>query len=85
MKIFRARLPLWLVAMIGILTVGLCGGCGGTKPKVICAMKNPETGEKVELYKEILYKVPRGYDEKKHIEQWKSQQRKKGFTVEVRE
>jgi hypothetical protein len=81
MKLVRTLL---LVGMIGTLCLGLCSGCGGSKPKVICAMKNPGTGQKVELYKEIWYKVPRGYDEKKHIESWKAEQRKKGFTVELR-
>ena len=48
-------------------------------------MRNPETEQKVEMFKEIPYKVPRDYDEKKHIEQWKAEQRKKGFAIEVRD
>lgn len=66
------------------LIPALCVGCAPAKPKVICVMKNPETGQKVEMYKEIRYKVPADYDEKKHIEQWKAEQRRKGFTVEDR-
>ena len=47
-------------------------------------MKNPETGQILQMCKEIWYKVPADYDEKKHIEQWKGEQRGKGFTVEDR-
>jgi hypothetical protein len=46
-------------------------------------MQNPETGQKVEMHKEIWYKVPADYDQKRHIEQWKAKQRTNGFTVEV--
>ncbi|MBX3747078.1 MAG: hypothetical protein KF833_17355 [Verrucomicrobiae bacterium] len=46
-------------------------------------MKNPETGESVRLYREIWYKRPSGYDEKRHIELWRDEQRKAGFTIEV--
>ena len=84
MKNLRALFTVGLVVLAGPLTLALSGGCGGAKPKVICVMENPQTKQRVEMYKEIAYKVPRDYDEKKHIEQWKAEQRKKGFTVEVR-
>ena len=83
MNLLRFLRPFWLAGTIGTLCLGLVAGCGAPKPKVICAMKNPETGQEVVLHKEIWFKVPRGYDEKKHIEEWKAEQRKKGFTVEV--
>ena len=46
-------------------------------------MRNPQTGQTVEMYKEIPFKVPANYDEKRHIVQWKQEQAGKGFTVEV--
>jgi len=83
MKRLRTVFATGLVVLIGVLTLTISVGCGPAKPKVICAMKNPETGQRVELFKEIWYKVPADYDEKKHIEQWKAEQRKKGFTIQV--
>ena len=77
--------PTGWVVLIGTLVLAMSGGCGVAKPKVICAMQNPATGQRVEMFKEIWYKVPAGYDEKRHIEQWKAEQRKKGFSVEVRD
>ena len=65
-----------------MMAVGLFG-CAPAKPKVICTMRNPNTGARVELYKEIPYKVPANYDEKRHIKEWKAEQIKKGFSVEV--
>ena len=58
-------------------------GCGPAEPKAICTMKNPETGESVRLYREIWYKRQSGNDEKRHIELWRDEQRKAGFTIEV--
>ena len=58
-------------------------GCTSAKPKVICVMQNPGTGARVEMYREIPFKVPANYDEKKHIEQWKAEQIAKGYSVEV--
>ncbi len=58
-------------------------GCTPAKPKVICVMQNPSTGARVEMYKEIPFKVPANYDEKKHIEQWKAGQIAKGYSVDI--
>lgn len=58
-------------------------GCGPAKPKIICVMQNPSTGARVEMYKEIPYKVPANYDEKKHIEHWKAEQIKKGYSIQI--
>ena len=74
-----------LPSAITIALIGACAllSCTPAKPKVICVMLNPGTGTRVEMYKEIPYKVPAGYDEKKHIEQWKAEQIAKGYSVEV--
>ena len=60
-------------------------GCTPAKPKVICIVQNPTTGATVEMYKEIPFKVPADYDEKKHIAQWKAEQARMGFTVVLQE
>lgn len=60
-------------------------GCAPAKPKVICIVQNPTTGATVEMFKEIPFKIPADYDEKKHIAQWKAEQAKKGFTVVLEE
>jgi hypothetical protein len=39
----------------------------------------------LEMFRESWYKVPPGHDEKEHVEPWMAGQRKKGFTVEIRE
>ena len=71
MKRLRALSTKGLAILIGLPTRALSGGCGAPKPKVICTMKTPETGQKIEMFKEIWHKVPADYDEKRHIEQWK--------------
>ncbi len=58
-------------------------GCVPARPQVICVMQNPNTGARVKMYKEIPFKVPANYDEKKHIEQWKAEQIAKGYSVEI--
>lgn len=72
--------------LFGLLVGGtlMAAGCASNKPPVICAMKNPQTGAEVKMYKELSFKVPANYDEKKHIESWKAEQAAKGYTVEVR-
>lgn len=59
-------------------------GCGSAKPVVICTLENPTTGARVEMYKEIPFKVPADYDEAKHIASWKAEQAAKGFTREIK-
>ena len=66
-----------------VIAAGALLGCTAAKPKVICVMQNPGTGARVEMYREIPFKVPANYDEKKHIEQWKAEQIAKGYSVEV--
>jgi hypothetical protein len=66
-----------------VLVSALSGGCRA-KPQVICVMENPVTSQRVEMCKESRLKVPAAYDEQQHIEQWKAEQRKKGFTDEVK-
>ena len=58
-------------------------GCTQPSPEVLCVMRNPQTGQTTTMYKEIPFKVPANYDEKKHIAQWKAEQVGKGFTDEV--
>lgn len=78
-----------VVALIasGVLLLGLGVAAIATglnaKPQVICVMQNPTTGQRVEMFKEIWFKVPANYDEKKHIESWKAEQRSLGYTVEL--
>lgn len=78
-----------VVALIvsGVVLLGLGVAAIATelnaKPQVICVMQNPTTGERVEMFEEIWFKVPANYDEKKHIESWKAEQRGRGYTVEV--
>ena len=83
MKNLRTVFRIGFAPLIGALMLAWAGGCGPARPGVICVMQNPETGQRVERNKEIWYKVPAGYDEQKHIEQWKEEQRRKGFTVTV--
>jgi len=35
------------------------------------------------MFNEIWFKVPVNYDEKKHIESWKAEQRSRGYTVDL--
>lgn len=71
------RKSLFLASFLALL------GCGSSKPVVICTMENPTTGTRVELFKEIPFKVPANYNEKRHIEEWKAEQVKKGFSREI--
>jgi hypothetical protein len=57
--------------------------CAPAKPTVIAVMRNPGTGEQVEMYRENPLKVPAGYDETKHIAEWKADQRARGFTDDL--
>ena len=66
-----------------LLVAALLCGCSPAKPQVLCTMQNPATGRRVELFKELRFKVPAGYDERRHIEEWKAEQRAKGYSVEV--
>jgi hypothetical protein len=72
-----------VVALVWTCVAAVVAGCAQPPPQVICAMRNPQTGQTVQMYKEIPFKVPANYDEKKHIAQWKQEQASKGFTVEV--
>ena len=66
-----------------LLLAAVLLGCSPARPRAICTMQNPATGARVELFKELRFKVPAGYDERRHIEEWKAEQRTKGYTVEV--
>jgi hypothetical protein len=85
MKKTRTMSTIGRAAVACALLLVAAGGCGRAKPKPICTMENPETRQRVEMFREIWYKVPADYDEKRHVEMWKAEQRKQGFTVEIRE
>ena len=72
-----------LVAFVAIVLAACARSGPAPKPKVLCTLENPATGARVEMYEEIWFKVPRDYDEAKHIAQWKAAQAEKGFTREV--
>jgi hypothetical protein len=77
--------PWFSAGMCVLLVTPMLASLGGcqAKPEVICVMENPATSQRVEMFKESGLKVPADYDEKKHIENWKAEQRNRGFTVEV--
>ena len=65
---------------VGLAALAAFPACAAGKPDVICRLENPATGERVELYLEIWFKTSPGYDEARHIEQWKAEQAERGFT-----
>lgn len=73
----------FLVLVLTLSAVSFVPGCTQPPPKVLCVMRNPQTGQTATMYKEIPFKVPANYDEQKHIAQWKAAQVSKGFTDEV--
>ncbi len=70
------------VVLLGLGVVAIATGLNA-KPRVIVVMENPATGQRVEMFKEIWFKVPAKYDEQTHIEAWKAEQRSLGYIVEV--
>jgi len=73
----------WIVGLGLLASLTLLPACASGKPDVICALENPLTGERVELYQELWFKTPPDYDEARHIEQWKAEQAERGFTRPV--
>lgn len=57
--------------------------CAPARPIVICVVENPVTHERATMYKEDPFKVPRDYDQARHIARWKAERAQQGFTVEV--
>ncbi len=81
----KQRIVIWAasgVVLMGVAVAAVATGLNA-KPRVICVLENPATGQRVEMFKEIWFKVPVNYDEKKHIEAWKIEQRRQGYTAEV--
>lgn len=68
-----------------LLVLGAAAGCNAAEPPVLCTLENPETGERVQMFKELWFKVPADYDEAAHVAGWKAEQRSRGFTREVDE
>lgn len=52
-------------------------------PEPLKVLENPATGERVRFFREIPFKVPRDYDESKHLTWWTATQVAAGFTREV--
>jgi len=77
------------------LTAGIlvCGcsfhGCGPSVsgepgvPEPIRVLENPKTNERTRFFREVPFKVPKDYDEKKHLAEWVAEKNKAGFTKEV--
>jgi len=71
------------IAGVAAAALLLAAGCTPPPPKVICEMVKPQTGEHARLFEECWFKVPAGYDERRHVATWRAEQIAKGFTVEV--
>ena len=52
-------------------------------PEPIKVLENPKTGERARFFREVSFKTPKGYDEKKHIVEWTAEKNKSGFTKEI--
>ena len=70
-----------LFSIVGCNTSSVPGSPGVPEP--IRILENPATGVRVRFFREIPFKVPTGYDEKKHIADWTSKQNKDGFMKEI--
>ena len=81
----RPTLSAASVVVLSLVTLVALTACVQPPPTVLCVMRNPQTGATATMYKEIPFKVPANYDEQKHIAQWKQDQIRKGFSVEVTE
>ena len=46
-------------------------------------LENPTTGERVRLFPENPMKVPKDYDQEKHISEWTSKMLAQGFTKPI--
>lgn len=77
------RLLIALLLLFANLMPVLSNGCR-PRPQILCVMEHPATGQQVKMHRESRLKVPADYDEHKHIEEWKAEQRKRGFTLEVK-
>lgn len=66
-----------------LFVIALAASCTQPKPRVLCTLENPATGERLEMYEKIWFKVPSDYDEAKHIAHWKEQAAERGFTREI--
>ena len=70
-----------VVAVVGIVIAIGCRDAG--LPEPIKVLENPVTGERVRFFREIPFKVPKGYNETKHIADWTATQNQAGFTKEI--
>lgn len=73
--------PKLVVLSLAVLSLA----CAQSPPKPLVVLENPQTGARVSFYREIPFKVPADYDEDEHIAQWRAEQERAGFTVEVKD
>lgn len=72
------------VLFVSVVCCVAMTGCGSAGvPRPIKVLENPSSGERVRFFREIAYKVPKGYDEKKHLAEWTATQEEAGFTKEI--
>lgn len=70
--------------IVAVLCMVVATGCGNSGvPEPIKVLENPATGERVRFFREISYKVPKDYNEAKHLADWTAEQNKAGFTKEI--
>lgn len=69
-------------ALIGATGLLIAVGCSAP-PTPVAAMRNPVTGQTVVMYRENPLKVPISFGEAMRIEDWKAEQREKGFTEDA--
>ena len=81
MRFFKRR----TYARVLLFVLGLpLAGCGFPRvPDPIKVLENPKTGERARFFREIPFKVPKDYDETKHLAEWSAQQGEAGFTKEI--
>lgn len=71
--------------LVVLVLAALLVACAQSPPKPLVVLEHPETGARVSFYREIFFKVPADYDEAEHIAQWRVEQERAGFTVEVKD
>ncbi|MHC4404771.1 MAG: hypothetical protein ACYTG0_34410 [Planctomycetota bacterium] len=70
-----------LVTLVSMMSMMGCGSPGVPEP--IKVLEDPQTGERVRFFKEIWYKVPKDYNETKHLAEWTATQEEAGYTKEI--
>lgn len=76
-----------IVTILALLSIVGCGAprvSGPGIPEAIRVLENPATGERVRFFREISFKVPKNYDEGKHLAEWTAEQQSNGFTKDIK-